>query len=190
MKKVVNITDSNVLQHKQKEKAKCHEHNDKILELLCNECKCTVCYICCATSHFQHRCLGWADVNEKFCEQIRREIDEGVEDESSYGMLLATLNQIIKELSTNCKQKLGELKLSLTKIKQENNNCFVLIEENIDKCVRDVEDSLLKLQGEGTKRLESIITSLREKQSIQQQTMNNVCHRSLLCFEWPKRVQY
>ena len=169
VKKMTDVTEVDVRQHKQKEEAKCSKHNDKVLELFCNECNCAVCYICCATSHFQHTFLGLAEVDKKFVEQIRQEVDEGVKLESSYGTQLATLNQIIKQLKMDCAQKLNETKLCLAKVRQENKNCFALIEEEIDKCERDAEDSLLKLREEETARLESIVSRLREKVDIQHQ---------------------
>ena len=131
---MTDITEADVRLHKQKEEAKCSKHNDKVLELFWNECNCAVCYLCCATSHCQHKCLKLAKVDEKFIEQIRCEIEEGVKLESSYGTQLAKLNQIIKQLKTDCAQKLSEVKLSLSKVKQENKKFFALIEEHIDKC--------------------------------------------------------
>ena len=169
VKKMTDITEADVREHRVKEEAKCSRHNDKVLELFCNECNCAVCYICCATSHFQHRCLGLTEMDEKFIEQIRREIDEGVKIKNSYDTQLDTLYKIIKELETDCAQKLIEIKLKLSKVRQENKKCFTLIEEKINKCERDAEDGLLKLQKEETARLESVITSLQEKMTSQQQ---------------------
>ena len=170
VKKMTDVTEADVRQHKLKEEAKCSKHNDKILELFCNECKCAVCSICYATSHFQHKCLGLAEWDEKFIEQIRREIDEGIKLESNYGAQLVTLNEIIKELETDCAENLSKTKLCLSKVRQENKKCFTLIEEKIDEYERDAEASLLKLQEEETARLKSIITSFKERLVIQQQT--------------------
>ena len=166
---MVDVSDIDVQQHKQKEEAKCHEHVDKVLELFCNECNCAVCYICCATSHFQHKCLGLPDVDKKFVEQIRHEIEKGVKIENFYCSQLASLNLIIKELENDCAQKLAEVKLSISKVRQENEKCFTLVTERIDKCERDAEDSLEKIKKEETVRLENIVASIKEKLVIQQQ---------------------
>ena len=177
VKKIKDITEADVQLHKQKEEAKCLEHKDKVLELYCNECNCAVCYICCGTSHFQHKCLGLAEVDKKFVEQIRREIDEGVKIKNSYSIQLATMNRIKQELENDYEQKLSELKLSVSKAKQENEKCFTSIIAKIDKFECDAEDSLMKMKMKETARLENIVASLKEKLTIQQQlNLNNEQH--------------
>ena len=84
IKRIVDITDIDMQQHKRKEEAKYSKHNDKVLEYYCNVCKCATCVACCVTSHFQHRYEGLNEVDGKFIERIKREIEEGAKDENFY----------------------------------------------------------------------------------------------------------
>ena len=66
-------------------------------------------------------------------------------------------------------QKLNELKLNTSKVRQENQKCFALIMEQIDKHERDAEDKLSKMKKKGPARLESIDTDLKEKLDVEKQ---------------------
>ena len=169
IKEMVDITDIDIQQHKRNEEARCTKHNDKVLEYYCNECKCAACVACCVTSHFQHRCEGLSEVDVKFIEQIKRKIEEGTKDENSFSEQLAKVEQIQTEFEKEYTQKLNELKLNTSKVRRENQKFFALIMEQIDKHERDVEDKLSKLKKEGTVRLESIVTDLKEKLDVEKQ---------------------
>ena len=70
------------------------------------------------------------------------------------------LEQIQTEFEKEYIQKLNELKLITSKVRQENQKCFALIMEKNDKDERDAEDKLSKLKKEETARLEIIVTDL------------------------------
>ena len=169
VKKMIDVTDVDVQRHKKKEEAQCTKHNDKILEYYCNECKCAVCVACCVTSHFQHRCEGLNEVDGKFINRIKREIEEVIKLEISYNTQLDIAEQAQIELDNEYKQKLSELKLNISKTRQENQKCFALIMERIDKHEHDVEDNLSKLKKEEAVRLKSIVTDIKEKLAVEKQ---------------------
>ena len=199
IKKMVDVTDADVQQHRQKEEAKCLKHNEKVLEYYCNDCKCAVCVTCRMTSHFQHTCEGLHENDGKFIERIQRDIEEDIKLEASCSTQLAKLEQVKIELESEYMQKLNELKLNSSKVRQENQKCFALIIENIDKHERDVEDNLSKMKKEETVRLESMATVLKETMSMRKQKrltneqhlspVSSVFQRAEACARLPERTE-
>ena len=82
------------------------------------------------------------------------------------------LEQIQTEFEKEYTQKLNELKLITSKVRQENQKCFALIMEKNDQDEHDAEDKLSKLKKEETARLEIIVTDLKEKQVIEKRVKN------------------
>ena len=149
-KNITDVTKVDIQLHKRKEDVKCTRHADKILEFFCNECNCAVCYACCVTSHFQHKCEGLGNVDVKFMEQIKLKIEEKVKIVKSYGTQLTKLEHLIKDLEEDYKQKLEELKLNTSIVRREIQKCFALIMEQIDEYEHGAEDNLLKMKKEET----------------------------------------